>query len=267
MRPWWRVAIPLVLAGCVNPPPDHFCAKQPLSECFNGRAFSDCGGPGPPIFACSEDLGCRWFSGGCAARDFVASPCAADNICCIDHSPFSYDPLEDGYSQVLTSLSFWFLAYGLEPWDRDRAVNLTVSMDPGVDGTAPMRCEGDYPDPYPPSPCMNELGVHASTWLQDTLTIQIEAAEPAYAGVGIDVEIIPGLTGGFRARACTTEYTDFGGPSCPREPPIVYCANSGTVTIDHWPTSPADSEGLTGTIDLAFDDFSIAGGFKDRIPP
>ncbi len=61
-----------------------YCPGYPpqLAYCTEGTFYLECGGDGPPLFACGFDgiagTGCAWFPGGCVARGWRASTCPAD---------------------------------------------------------------------------------------------------------------------------------------------------------------------------------------------
>src|SRR5688572_9240163 len=53
--------------------------RPSIDDCFVGAHFAECGGTGAePMLGCdvaaSPDV-CRWFSGGCVAAEYEASPC------------------------------------------------------------------------------------------------------------------------------------------------------------------------------------------------
>lgn len=91
-------------ATCELPPP-------PLSSCFRGLAFADCGGDkGPTVFCDGSQVDgskCLWFVGGCAAAGFDhLGKCASE-------------------AQCLSS----FIGFGNAPWARDPFMGLEVVIE------------------------------------------------------------------------------------------------------------------------------------------
>src|SRR5687767_8928731 len=101
-----------MVVGCGTAPEGDPCPGEPpaFDQCYAGYFFADCGGDGDPRFACSPDHGCRWFQDGCVAVGFEASPCPADDICCVDDWPFA----DGAYPAAWRSL----YGLGTAPWRR-----------------------------------------------------------------------------------------------------------------------------------------------------
>src|SRR5690606_37529026 len=72
-------------------------ARPDIESCERGAAWADCGGLGPPRFACIPDgIGCFWFVGGCVAEGYRASRCDAEDVCSIDDYPYGSSWREPG---------------------------------------------------------------------------------------------------------------------------------------------------------------------------
>jgi hypothetical protein len=72
----------VVLAGCGQPsscPEGH---SPIVGECRQGLTWIDCGGEGPPRFACGEAGGCVWLTTSCVPEGYRATDCPETDPCC-----------------------------------------------------------------------------------------------------------------------------------------------------------------------------------------
>lgn len=230
-------AAPDATPACPAPTPD-------LSSCFVGYFFADCGGTAAaPVLACAESDGCRWFAGACAPADHQVSPCPADDICCLDNWPFP------DHEEVL---SLYDRLYGLgrEPWDRQRAMTIPVTIDAALaEGDPTYTCSGDDGISATNDPCNGFPGYPAAR-MEGTLVI--EAPSWATAGWHPFIEVDPDT---LLARVCLYEFTDVVESVCP--PKDSHCATSGSVTL-----SAVQPATLSIRFDVQFPNgFALAGGF------
>lgn len=233
----------LGVAGCsssVEPP-------QPDAEtCTMGAFWGDCGCEGEPKLACTDDErgSCRWFVGGCVPVGYEASPCKAKDICCVDDWPFEERTGWDTFKQLY--------AWGLEPWDTEREMNVSVQVDPRLvveemGWTCP---EGGGPAICSSEPRMRRLDDGGS------FSFRLGSEGLSFAGANVIIEVLrdPRAT----ARVCMLEYTDRKTPSCQgdllfrgRDPNPV-CASDGTLTLSAMPGNAGELEDVHGTLTATF---------------
>lgn len=258
------VAVLSVFAvGCAdndNSVPLHCPGARPaIEDCFTGRDFAECGGTGDPLFACGmvppyadHPSGCRWFVAGCVAEGYVASSCAADDLCCHDDFPYTESELSQ-YPLLHQTVSWNLYGNGTLPWNHTDHMAVTVTVDPDLPPQFDQLTCSDDGFPYGGTPCDYD---RVSAWRGDMLTITL--GEPGLYGTFLPVEIDYAAAGGPVARACLFRYTDAGGPSCSDvDPPE--CATSGAVVV----STIDDADTIRGTVDLVFaSGATLSGSFS-----
>ncbi len=202
-----------------------------FDDCHVGLSFADCGGDNDPVLGCEADDGlCWWFTTGAVPEQVEhVSDCPADDICCHQNWPFAGDEALGAYEL--------FSALDEAPWDRARAMDLAVAIDPAL--TAPatpdLTCEGAV---VTGGPCDGVAYVMA--YALDTPAIRISGPGGAVgllAGWDAVVELDEPAPGQLRARVCVQPYTDVRFNQC--EGNTATCATAGTITLDQWPLPSA----------------------------
>jgi hypothetical protein len=218
------------------------CAAPPasLADCFTGVFFADCGGAGDPRLACTKDHGdCRWFTSTCMPPGYIASTCPATDICCHNNWPF---PADDP-TLFTDSLFYGIYGLGTSPWNRTREMNVAVTIDPSAPpGDGSLICSGS--DPYVMLPCVTTGGIRPVGHIAGTIQLTLLATNlPGWYPM---LEIDPSHS---IARACAYRFTDAFEAQCPSGD--VVCASTGTLTIDHLPTTDPDVMTTHGRLDAA----------------
>jgi hypothetical protein len=134
-----------LVAGCGSDP----CgASRPnLVDCEHGLFRADCGGTGPPTFACSEEgNGCRWFATQCVAAAYRATDCPPGNLCCHDRAgaPWLYTDDWSSLSGIyIAEMVEDAAAVGDAPVTNSAPITIEVAIDPAVPATSPsiVQCE------------------------------------------------------------------------------------------------------------------------------
>lgn len=252
-------------AGCgagdgAAPDADLGCEGTPpvIEDCPRGFFFAECGGAGEPRLACArrDDGGwgdCYWFTGGCVASGFTPSTCDADYVCCHEGWPYPDGDFPDVRSSLRELL---YGSGGPVPWDRARAMDLPVAIDPALAAAVvpAWSCEGPGPAGEGPGPC--EYPGEAIATLGATLSITSQYRTTA-SGWNPLIEIDLATR---RARVCAWFYTDVPQQSCTS--PGVLCADAGTVTLSRLPTTDAELPGLSIALDVTFaSGYHFAGSF------
>ena len=208
-------------------PDARYSRVDSFDDCHVGLHFADCGdGPGAPVLGCEADDGdCRWFTTGAVPLEVEhVSDCPPDDICCHQDWPFAgadgigayalFDVLDDA------------------PWDRARAMDLTVTIDPAL--TAPvtpdLMCEGTVVASAGAGPCETVEGVLA--YALDTPAVGVFGPSDFYGWYPV-IELDEPTPGQLRARVCAHQFTDVLTNQCDANTAI--CATSGTITLDQWP--------------------------------
>lgn len=231
----WLLSTLTAAACSSSAPPDP-------ATCTMGAFWGDCGCGGEPKLACADDERgtCRWFVGGCVPVGYEASPCKVDNLCCRDDWPFEERTGWDTFKQLY--------GWGLEPWDAEREMNVSVQLDSGLEveemrwtcpeGGAPAICRGE------PGMAREHFGgAFAFRLWDDTLS---------FAGSTPIIEVRRGDDP--VARVCLLEFTDRVDPSCeslPRDPSPT-CATAGTLTLSVMPEDEGALEQVHGTLTATF---------------
>lgn len=242
MRYWFICG--LVACGRGAPlVPNTDCAENlTIDDCFRGVPFADCGGTGDPAIGCSSDE-CLWFTGGCMPRSYDASFCPPTEDC--------------EYREGSSTCYYFLLGWGLEPWDRARAMSLDVGIDAAVpDETTDFTCSGVPDEEYAIGDiCGDEVVVTAT--FGGLLAIQL-VAEQLWFGWYVVLEAdLEAMT----ARLCSVTVTD-GVGVCVDPEQVGSCASTGTILLSRVPATEADLSGLSGTVDVTFDDgLHITGHF------
>ena len=187
------------------------------------------------------------------------SPCPAEDLCCL-----AGWPLPDRGLPI--ELYYRLFAFGRLPWDRDRAMNVDVAVDPMVPpGDDRYTCTGDDPNGGrdPNNPCNGLFGQHRgrvwSTFMFGMGGTGVQGWMP-----GIEVDFARPL--GPKARVCQASYVDSGGLTCPIRPVDIACATAGTVTLSRIPMSDAEVADVYGSLDVTFDNGFRQGSFTIRLP-
>lgn len=222
---------------------------EPADECYWGAQFADCGGDGTPRFACpSTGLGCYWFTGGVVAQGFLAWPCADGRICCEEGPDAGFPHHLDIYPAA------FFGQYGAEPWTRERALDLGVTLDPLLTGEVEVDCEREGSAVDDVGPCLPPQGTPESmnpyvvySDMRDTLTVSVFQVV-GLGSQGITIEIMLGDTpDALMARVCESGTTDLVVVSCETSTyPVRECADEGSIRLSAAPTR--DQADLSGVV-------------------
>lgn len=232
-------------------------SSKPAGECFWGHQFADCGGSGTARFACpAEGLDCAWFTGGVVAEGYLAWPCADGRICC-EEGPDARYP-----HGLFTSPAAFFANNGAEPWTRERALALDVSIDAPSSAEFSVACERDGSVVDDITPCREpQDGPSASLYIyhvfmqmRDTLTVSVQQQE-GLSSSGFIVEVVPGASStATAARVCLKAHADSVVGSCdPSDYQEVECATEGSVHVSTMPTrNQSNLAGVVVTGDAVF---------------
>lgn len=228
----------LVVCGCAADPV-HPCegAVPAIEACERGVAWADCGGDGAPRFACSG-FDCLWFTGGCVAEGFVASPCPATDLCCQSTSSGSaagpFSPVTG--SERDFGVHAVTLGWGTEPWDAQREAHLSVSVAVLPTASRPsLACDAPG-ELLVDAPCdAGPTHTSAGTSMRGHVaTAYVGWSAGTYAGHGLVIEVFDLDGSPRRARVCAVPFSDAATGGCATPAPRG-CAVSGTVTLDHFP--------------------------------
>jgi hypothetical protein len=240
-------------AGCASSHEGEPTPQPALSECYRGAYFADCGGDGTPRFGCAEGggvNGCLWFTRGLVAEGYVGWSCADGQICC-----------DDGAGPALPEdfalyAPWFFSTNGVEPWTRERALVLAVTVDSGLSGDLSVACErgGQVVDDVPP--CRDPSDPYdvytTRAVMRDTLSVGIQQSD-GFGHRRLQVEFLPaeGL-----ARACLLSTSDFVPTSCsPDDYPLARCATGGSIRVSELPArNEAALEGIVMAGEATFED-------------
>jgi len=227
------------------------CEPRALSQCFRGASFADCGGTGasPGVWCRADADECLWFAADCPAVGFTRAIDSCDSVRCLDN----------------------FVAWGLEPWTRERAATLQVELNRGEPLTGSRIVECDCADG---PPCLGALtfcnpeeidgyGGASSPQLDDAewslpslVTVRLWA-EGGTAGLGSDRTLVLEFdfyrAAGHVARACLVGVSDADA----RGEPV--CASDGRLDVSAIPAEARDVGALHGRFDLTFPDFEPRG--------
>ena len=218
-------------------------ASPPLLECFRGTVFADCGGGIQSSLHCRPEgveldaPRCMWFV-GCPAQEY-----SEPGVC----------PSE---AQCIHANAGW----GRDPWDRQTAMDLTVTVDPAINGGEPplsLSCEclgGECPattflcDPTSERVRTTYPDGNAAWGLPSLVSIIHKATPPGEEFFGEDwlVLELDFFSEPRTARGCIIVVSDSSVASQP------ICANSGSITIDHEPDGVEDVGGLSGGFEIWF---------------
>jgi hypothetical protein len=228
----------------------------PLSECFRGAAFAECGGSGEPTLYCDPaGLHCMWFEGACAAIEFpVPGQCPTADQCVHE-----------------------YVGYGGEPWDRTRAMVVPVSIgavdDLVRDPTIHCECRGENCR-FPEHLCNGDLLTQErhpggdTNWLGpwSLPSLVFFGLRPAAGGEGvswsleIEVDFYLGQ-GPAMGRVCLIDLDD----SHPMQP---VCAEEGSAQVDILPLQAGDVPLARIAVDLIFHPANApAYRVRGTIPP
>lgn len=232
-------------SGCPGPSPA-------LTSCYVGFMFAECGGDGPARLACRE-YECLWFTGGCIADGFVASPCPAEDICCLGEWPFN----EPGQP---STLFLQFYAFGTTPWDRALSVNVTAELDASVSGTtSSLTCTGPDLGLGGNSPCTG-ASADVTTVVKPGTLVMAGNSGAGIAGWYPWIEFLrDDESATLTARFCAYAFRDTLDDVCPsRDLPV--CASAGSVRLNRWPAGSADLSGLVVSVDATFENGLVIQG-------
>jgi hypothetical protein len=199
--------------------------------------FADCGGALPPAIFCGpEQAPCLWFSGGCPAAGYgLPVECHGETTC-----------------------PSWGLGWGLAPWNRDRDMALTLSVDPALEAppAAPeVDCACETPPCLEPGAAfcdearaMYEVGFpmdEPPESSQRGLIVVAVLAEVGGSDWALTLEADPERGTG---RACLFQMSDAenGGP------PV--CATAGSATLDRVPATRGEVRDVHGRLTATFDE-------------
>ena len=223
------------------------CAAPPatLADCSSvGTTYADCGGTGGPVFGCELRGDCRWFLHGCVPETHTATPCPASDLCCLADWPWEGD-------DFMSQTALFTFAYGTEPWEPGREVNVDVAapptefMEPGLTCSAGLRGGNN--------PCDNDFTVLDASAFEGGRRIELRPTVGILFGFSLLIELES--ADGEHARVCQASVTDVIQNTCEataegyRPPPR--CATEGTVQV-------GDEH---GHVDVTFEDGSTISGW------
>ncbi len=232
--------------SCIGPRPY-------VEECRLGYFFADCGGNGESVFACHGLGDCRWFRGGCVAEDYMTSSCSARDACCEGGFPF---PKSSWLFQlpvrqlVRAHLATW----GREAWDGERAMRVSVEVDPKVVPTVPrVLCQGPGMEHGPCDASTLDLPMPLARSLRFAFV-------PAHGAPGwlLSTEVVDTRAGILEARVCKIALPEWHAQSgstslCPSAAPAD-CAVSGTLLLSRFPIEPSRGAELSARLRADFAD-------------
>lgn len=222
-----------------------------LEECEQRTGISaDCGGEGGPVLACSRRGECRWFAGACIADDFEASPCPADDVCCLEDYPF--DASWKHFTPEDASVFGFLLGFGTGTWDAARASTLNVSLDSSLAASTPtLSCT----EVAPGGPCGDVRDVRRV--LDGSLVIWLSGPNNL-AGWKLWIEAIRDTDGALVARTCRVPFADGITYACDHlsDPE---CASSGLLELSAWPEDEESLAALSLRLTASF----ASGGFLE----
>lgn len=219
--------------------------RKPAAECFRGAWFAECGGAGAPGLWCHADGGVRCLWADCPPLDYDrAVECGAELYCPTPH-----------------------MAYGPEPWDRDRAMDLAVRVD-GTLGpeAAAVTCaaESDL-RMLAPLCTAPEAAVavhraptadHTDWALPSLVAVEIWREGGISAGRLLRLELDVERS---RARVCLIDTSDGGADGPPA------CATTGEVVLDRLPATPDDVAALSGALHAEFPAFPLSASSEPSV--
>lgn len=222
--------------------------------CVQGDGWRDCGGTGAARFACEPGTYvCAWFDGGCVPTSWVPSPCAADELCCVDDWPYASGAL-DAYDQAATA--FHVQLMGVERPDRAALSRVAVVLDPALSAGSTLTLTCDRPDPLcaslgrpdAPPPVAQIDGT------DDTVTLSAFPAGGLGTSPRLLVEVDP--SDPRRASACIAQTTDGVVLACGAiDPPR--CADSGTLTLSAMPAPRSGPASVAARLVARFGDLEV----------
>lgn len=224
--------------------------------CVQGDGWRDCGGTGAPRFACEPGMYvCAWFDGGCVPTSWIASPCAAEDVCCVEGWAYASDALVF-FDQA--AAYFHFQRYGTRPRDRAALSTVSVVVDPTLEVGAEVvvawsgepgtlcAAPGAIGDPPPTMGGADRSDDTLSLWalpIADLITTHL------------DVEVDPDDP--TRALVCHSVTTDGVVYACPAtEPPR--CADSGTLTLSAIPSPRSGRASIAARLEARFGDLVVS---------
>jgi hypothetical protein len=143
-----------------------------------------------------------------------------------------------------------FHGLGLEPWDLERDMALSVEVDPALAASATdFACVGPPLDASQNNPCN---GWDGQPFLNLAGTLRVTSPNGGVGGWYPWIELTLGADpAAQRARACAHFYTDAIPDQCPMDA-VAACAVSGTVTLSAWPIELDTLADLKVAIDVTF---------------
>lgn len=224
--------------GSANSSPDP-------SACEFGAFYADCGCTGSPVFACAAGDDCRWFVGGCAPEGYVPSTCSSEELCC--HSDWPYSRMSDPIAPEAIHSQLY--AWGIEPWDAEREMNVSVSVDPTVEASgATVECDGMSPT----SGSVCEETTELETQTRSGAVVIYFRSKPELAFAGWDLVLEVSRSRPAQARLCTLAFTDSHSAQCPMSGVEPRCAVSGALELSSDPAAGIDGQ-LHGRLTSRFD--------------
>ncbi len=221
---------------------DGICpAPRPIEACFRGAFFAECGAAADlePGIWCEggASVSCVWSA--CPPAGYSAVDCRGDGFCPNPHE-----------------------GWGTEPWDRTRAMVVSVEVDDDLEAGAPsVACAVGSSDVAPERVC----GPGDATWTTRRSPHMENArwgwpslvrlrtshlGESALEGWDLSVELDVFAEGGPRARACLVHSSDGGAAGAP------VCASGGVLTVDRLPDGPEAVDGMAAELSVEFPDFA-----------
>lgn len=230
------VVATLLLSACSATVVEDPCdgAHPVLADCTYGGAWAECGGADDgPLFACyASGGGCLWFEHGCLAQGFVASSCAADDVCCIENFPYPASEIAIYRSVGLASfLSEW----GKQPWDRARERTVTAAVASLAPVDTAIACAGVADASMGPCGTLSNAGRRYVNG--DVMTTLVRPNSIAIGFWTLSIEVTRNDDAPLAARVCRLQSTDYTSFRCGDSEPA--CAVSGTLTLDAFPADDA----------------------------
>lgn len=204
----------------------HGCVAKHLSRCDATSTTADCGGSGPPVFACRSATGCMWFTHGCLAIGYDPSLCPVDDICCHPADGGGTSAFATSF-ELAGSASDFIDDYGTGYIELDDhfVLDVTEAEPPGF--TSPsITCPSSEAHPVL---CGNTTWNPVSNAAQTTPWFVGRRDLGAY---GFTIEQRRLADGRTRGRVCLYSHTDEKIAACPATPPATpRCATAGTLTL------------------------------------
>ncbi len=225
--------------GCSRPLDRCAIVSNRVETCLLGEAFVECEGEGEgePRLLCTAATECVWVSNGCPFGEFQhpAPGCSQENDATMEEA------------RMFGFTSDW----GLRPWDRARAMNLAVLVDPALPARGPaVTCSACGDMCLTGNPCDREVDMRRR--FPGTLVLDLWPVGPLHAWWYILMEI-----DAPRGKARVLRLSRSDVIACGEQDPVV--ASQGTVTLSQAPTAENVME-LHGRFSFVYEDGVVVEG-------